>query len=276
LQEPCKLRKPGEVLGETEVLTLFLMLLLTALALAVFLYVGSLFLQGTYYTQPSETLFWGAPAAGLALALFLLLWCLLIVKSPGASPENIPYNTGFAFNPRVDILKEAVKELRAVKKNGEEVLYKRHRVHVGMKEPRDVYKTDQDAPLPWRGQGVEKIILDVEGEKHVFKLVLPPEGERRERRYREFVCDQGWIIKEMDDGPTGRPEAYRWGRFLANLCLNLVHLGLWFVCLWVLLRFQWSHALGLGFCLWLVFTFAFLPMLLSYAARVAARSSLPG
>ena len=52
----------------------------------------------------------------------------------------------------------------------------------------------------------------------------------------------------------------------------LLNFGFFLCCwltLWLLLRFQWSHALGLGFVLWLVFTLSLLPMLLTRAAEVA-------
>jgi hypothetical protein len=35
------------------------------------------------------------------------------------------------------------------------------------------------------------------------------------------------------------------------------------------LRFQWAHALGLAFVIWLVMTLLVLPMLLAYAAEVS-------
>ncbi|MBI3411612.1 MAG: hypothetical protein HY040_25060 [Planctomycetes bacterium] len=252
-------------------LSLVLILLLTTLALMLFLYVGALFLQGYFYTQPSETLFWGAPAAGLALGLFLALWCVFIVNSPGANPENIPYDTFTRFSPRVDMLKEPVKELFAVKKNGDAIHYKRFKIpDKHFKQPIIIYKTDQDTPQPWRGQGVERIHLFVDGEKHEFKLV--PASPDDVSGYRHFVSDDGWIITEMDDGPIGIPQAYRWGRFFANLFLNGFFLALWFLSLWLFLRFQWSHALGLALCAWLVFTLALLPMILSFAASVAASS----
>jgi hypothetical protein len=76
-------------------------------------------------------------------------------------------------------------------------------------------------------------------------------------------------MKEFDDGPNGMPSIFLWSRFLMTLFLNFGHFLLWWLCLWLLLRFQWSHALGLGFVLWLVFTLFFLPMLLGYAAEVA-------
>src|SRR5262249_40196924 len=76
----------------------------------------------------------------------------------------------------------------------------------------------------------------------------------------------GWVLREYSEsGPDGRPYAFRWGRFLGNLFLNFVHLGLWFVAFGLVLRFQWSHALLLAIILWLGMSLAILPMLLGQA-----------
>lgn len=244
-------------------LTLILILLLTTLAIALFLYVGALYLQGLYYTQASETLFWGAPAAALGLGCFFFVWCLLVARSPGASPENIPYSTGFGFSPRVDMFKEPAKEITAVKKNGDKMLYKRQRID----QTRYVYRDTLPKPGPWNGRDVEKLTIDVKGETVEFKLV--PRLKDDPYPYREFVSDTGWTIVEFEDGPAGPPQAILAGRFLMNVFLNLFHLGLWFMVLWTLIRFQWAHALGLAICLWLVFSLAILPMILTQAAILA-------
>src|SRR5205085_4888652 len=112
--------------------------------------------------------------------------------------------------------------------------------------------------------GIDSVVLEIEGQDYVFKRVQGSDGS-----YPEFVNDKGWVMKDYDDGPTGIPSAFRWGRFLMNLFLNFTHFLLWWLALWLLLRFQWSHALGLGFVLWLLFTLIFLPMLLDQAAQVA-------
>ena len=64
----------------------------------------------------------------------------------------------------------------------------------------------------------------------------------------------------MTDNYIGQLSEARSGIVAANLFLNVLHLIAWFLCLWLLLRFQWGHALGLAFVAWLVLTF-FLPPL---------------
>ena len=49
--------------------------LVGAVSLALLFWVGAMFLQGYLYTQPSQHLHWQAPAAALAVAVFVTLWC---------------------------------------------------------------------------------------------------------------------------------------------------------------------------------------------------------
>ncbi len=221
-----------------------------------------MFLQGYIYTEPSPQLYWQAPAAGGVLTLFLLLWCVLVAKSDGATPSDIPYDTLFHFSPRVDLLKEPAKEIWAIYKDGAEKPYERDRLN--QTAYRYVYKKVSPSK-PWRDDGVAAVKLVIDGETLLFKRA-PSDGS-----YGQFVSDQGWVMKEYGDGPTGVPTIFRWGRFLMNLILNFGLLAILWLCLWLLLRFQWSHALGLAFVLWLGFTLIVLPILLNSAAEVAQR-----
>jgi hypothetical protein len=111
------------------------------------------------------------------------------------------------------------------------------------------------------------VAIDIEenNERIRFNLVKSDDSQ-----YSRFVDARGWVIKvHHGAGPDGQPTKSLWGRWLLNLLLNFTHLALWFVCLWLLLRFQWSHALGLAFVLWLTLTLTVLPMLLSRAGSVA-------
>jgi hypothetical protein len=240
---------------------LLLVFLVTGASLAVFFYVGASFLQSYIYTEPSQELYWQAPAAAGVLAAFFTLWCLVVANAEGASPRDVPYDTIFRFSPRVDLLKEPARELWAKYQDGQEKRYDRER----LSQTRWRYvDTNYTPSRPWQGDGVEGVAVEIDGEKSFFKRVPGSDGS-----YGEFVNDKGWVMKEYDDGPTGTPSVVRQGRFVATLLLNLAHFLLWWLCLWLLLRFQWSHALGLGFVLWLISTLAFLPMVLTSAAEVA-------
>lgn len=245
-------------------LNLWLLLLVVAIGLMVLLWVGGLFVQGYIYTQPAPQLVWAAPAAGVVLAGFLAWWCYLVASSPEARPEDIPYDTIFRFSPRVEMVKKPVRELWAIKKNDEKVHYIFHpSAQMGAAQ----YK-DTTSQRPWNSNGVKAIEIKHDGETYRFEEVKVTQGE-----FPQFVNDKGWRMKVFESGPTGIPNIFRTGRFLANVFFNLTHFILWFVCLWLLLRFQATHALVFGFCLWLVLTLAFLPMILGYAAQLAHRSN---
>jgi hypothetical protein len=248
---------------ESAVLSLMLILLVTGLTLMVFFYVGSMFLQGYIYTEPSRQLYWQAPAAGGALMLFLMLWCVLVASAEGASPTNIPYNSLLKFSASVYLLPEPAREIWAVKKNGDKIHFRRKGEVTGVGQTSYRYY-DPVSNRPWRNDGVDSVLLVIGGDNYLFKRNKDASGP-----YGEFVSDDGWVMVEYEDGPTGQPSAFRWGLFLMNMFLNVGHFLLWWLCLWLILRFQWSHALGLGFILWLLFTFTFLPMLLGQAAAVA-------
>ena len=245
-------------------LFLLLIFVLIAMSLTVLLWVGTLFLQGYYYTEPTAGIAWQAPAAGAALALFLTLWCVLLVNNPGTGPSDLPYDTLFRFSPKVEMFDKPVKDLWAVKKEEKEpVHYKLDKRPVGG-QVRNEY-VDELSGRPWNPSGVEAIVIKKDGADIRFN----PIPEEKGTGYREFVSDDGWVMRQFaQSGPTGEPYTFRWSRFLMNLFLNFFHLALWFVCLWLVLRFQWPHALGLALALWLVMTLAVLPMVLEQAAAV--------
>ncbi|MCI0685174.1 MAG: alkaline shock response membrane anchor protein AmaP [Gemmataceae bacterium] len=238
----------------------WLMMLVVTLGLIVLLWVGALFFQGYFYTEPAAQIVWGAPAAGVMLGGFLAWWLVTVVRTPETRPEDIPYDTIFRFSPRVYMVNEPVKQLWAVKKNNEKVLYERYRLDQRRYEYKDV-----TTKRPWNGNGVEKVEIVHNDEKYVFEK----EKTTASGAYQRFVNDKGWSMSTGERGISGEPTTFRTSRFLANLFFNFTHLALWFAGLWLLLRFQWTHALGLAFCLWLLVTLAFMPMMLGYAAELA-------
>jgi len=245
---------------------LLLLLLLVGAVLAGLLYVGALIFQGVFYTEPSTQLSWGAPAAAGVITLFLGLWCALDANNRGATSQDLPYDTLFRFSPEEEMTPGPVEQLWAVRKDSKDpVEYKRRKYAVGGISHVE-YVEAARPDHRWNSSAVvDAILIRIDGQEYRF---VPK--QTREGGYRQFVDADGWVMREYDPGgPTGQPTKFRSGRFLANLLLNSLHLGLWFGCLWLLLRFQWAHALGLGLILWLVMTLTFLPMLLTQAAALA-------
>jgi hypothetical protein len=254
------------------VFTLFVILLIFGITLGVGLFVGGLFLQGYIYTEPSPQLRWGAPATGAALCLFVAFWSLIVVYS-GSTVTDIPFDVIHRFSPTVDKFRKPVSELTAIRNGGKSEVYKlRKSVPFSGAKARSEYHSVRDGK-PWNGDTVEFIVLKTDEGDMRFERVK--EEQREQGAYPQFKTGDGWVMTIYDDGPTGSPTKFRYGRFIANFFLNFVHLALWFVCLWLLMRFEWFHALVGAFVLWLVCTLIILPMLLDFAAGVSEARQVP-
>jgi len=234
----------------------------------VFLAAGAALLQGTLYNDPVPGILWRAPAAALLLTLFLALWSCLAYGAPGH------YGALFLFSPYDE---KAFPEIRAlVTRDGREtqLRYRLSKNAQGLPEYRPV--TQPFRPLPTHPDAI--VVVEDDQERRFL-----PERDAKGR----FVYQQGQALRYVDDrgrvmweDSIGRLSIFRWGRFWANLFLNFLHLGLWFACLWLVLRFQWSHALGLALVCWLAMTVLIVPMILSKVEesafyRPAAQAARP-
>lgn len=249
--------------------SLALILVVVAVTLAVLLFVGGLFLQGYIYTQPASGLAWRAPVAGLIITGLLALWCWLDATDSRSIAGYRPYDTLFLFSPDLKLVNEPVKKFWTIRK-GEKQEYISFKIPQGPGNVITQYyltgKTGLKGPI-WNAAGAEEIIIEHNGKAYHFK---PRKAEDND--YPTYVNDEGWVMTQYDTGVTGLPRMFNTGLFFANLLLNFLHLGLWFGCLWVLLRFQWSHALVLAVIIWLVMTLFVLPPLLSQAVEVVQTS----
>jgi hypothetical protein len=243
------------------VLGLWLTFLLIFVGLTVLFWWGTLFLQNYLYNEPVSEMFWRAPVAALVLTLFLGFWVRLDYRSPGH------YNALFEFSTPLE--EERFKQFWSVK-NGKEILFKQAKNRQG----RIVYR--DAAQKEWSRsdtEGIVKaIIVEENGEKVRFEAQLTPDGKFKPGPV-QYVEGGGRsrVMSEDDIGHLSRP---RRGLLFLNLLLNGLHLGVWFLCLWLLLRFQWSHALGLAFVFWLALTF-FLPTLFNKAEDTARQRAAP-
>src|SRR5262249_10789620 len=120
----------------------------------------------------------------------------------------------------------------------------------------------------WSPMGVQAILFEdnpgkigEKGEKVRFEL-----NKDSDSGNSRFVGPSGWAMGENN---LGQPSIFRSGRLVANLLLNFLHLAVWFLALWLLLRFQWGHALGLAIVIWLIMTLTVLPTLMSHTSEIA-------
>jgi hypothetical protein len=259
------------------VLDLILILLVTAVTLTAVLWAGTFFFQGYIYTEPSAGIFWQAPVAAALLMIGYTIWCASIVFSAKASPANLPYDALHRFSPKEDMAEldgKPPKNIWAIKldrrktgpdKDGEVVPYELKRGPRG----EFIYMSKVGKAHAWQPDGVIAIEIEKpDGSKQRYDLIPTEESANR-----EFVSKDGWVITELPGaggGPGVVPYKFRWGRWFVNLFFNFGHFVVWFLGLWVILRFQWSHALGFAVVMWLAATLIFLPLLLGYAGTASA------
>jgi hypothetical protein len=221
------------------VLYLALILLLTFLFLMALLWIGTRVIQAALYEQVQEDLYWRAPAAAGAVTAFLGLWALFNYSAAEPGQTDLPFDTIFNFTTE-KVAERPVPEFTAQRGKATEKYVARD---VGSARPE------------YRGpEG--KLWLGVR-EKDVQAVVIK-EGDREVK----FQADTGRTryVEEggsryLDSESFGRITTPRGGGSFVRVLLNVLHFVVWFVALWLLLRFQWPHALGLAAALWLVMTF---------------------
>src|SRR5262249_58968055 len=93
-------------------------------------------------------------------------------------------------------------------------------------------------------------------------------GMKHSLRYIEENGD-----RYIEETRLGKIISYRKGKLIGNIFINLIHLALWFLVIWLLLRFQWAHALGFAVIFWLVATLSLVPFLLDKSRRLSERTA---
>jgi hypothetical protein len=255
------------IAAERIVLDLFLVFLLLFAALTVLFWTGTLFFQGYIYSEPVDQVYWRAPAAGLALTVILAFWSFLDYRSPRwyAAPLD------FTATEREDLPKFwSVKQ-------GREIPY------VGKPTPpRGLLQYYDPRGDLWKRSDTEGVVEAIlvegrDGQKTRFEADLTKDGKfKTEKGDAVRYIEVGGRHRVMEDISIGRITTTRSGLVLGYLFLNLVHLGVWFAALWLILRFQWGHALGFGVVLWLMMSLTIMPMLLGRVEKVAQQRALQG
>jgi hypothetical protein len=259
-------------------LSLFLALLLVALAMLVLLWVGTLWGQGFFYDSPTDGIHWRAPAGAGALAAFFLLWMFFERSHPNATDTIFRFTSEQAtdFDHFISVRKN--EEGRE-----EEVRFDRFQLGSGHIEFHD--NKGSNWARSSSGMMVAIIVEDKDptgGDKpirHRFDAEMDKDGKFAPRsaggvnqklRYLEENGNR-FIV---EDEP-GKVFSRRSGRFYLNLFINGAHFLVWFLVLWLLLRFQWAHALGFAFVCWLAMTLAVVPELLDRSRNAAPKKNPP-
>jgi hypothetical protein len=253
--------KPGGEIFPPEhaVLTLVLILLLTWVVLMAFLVVFTVWFQGYIYTEPTTGILWRGPAAGTAVTAALVLWAVLDYRSPGTYRPLHEFSSTETSKP--------FPELRVPRPGGGEDTYRL--VGGGGRPEYRIGGTRTGRQLP---SGPPKVIATRDDEKLVFEPDRDANGNLRAGRdgvveYRARD-EQGreWVMRGDSLGVTTR---FRAGWFFGNLLVNFLFLAAWFVALWLLLAFQWHHALGLALAFWAALLLLLVPPVLDRAEKLA-------
>jgi hypothetical protein len=237
------------------VLTLILVLLLLWFALGVLLAAWTLWFQGYIYSEPAPGVFWRAPAAAAALTVVVCLWVFIDYRAPGR------YRTLFEFSGQEE--QRPYPELRIRTPEGRERAFLLRKDERGRPE----YRDKDNRLLPDRP---DKIIVVEGGQQYVFLPERDAKGNFKVARGESLrYNEEGGQGRYMVEGQWGRVASYHFGWLVLDVFLNGLHFVVWWAVLWLLLRFQWSHALGLAFAFWGVMTLFVLPPLLTRAEEVA-------
>jgi hypothetical protein len=249
---------------EVPVLTLILLVLLLWVVLTVLLSAWTLWFQAYIYSEPTSGIFWRGPAAGSAVMLVLLLWFFLDYRDPPGR-----FRTLFEFSSTDD--SKRFDELRVPRDKTEDVY---RLVRGGARGEYRLKGQPTGKVLPSR----PKKIIVVEGdERYTFEPERDAQGNFKARTTSSwfgssssdelrYIDNRGRVMLESS---LGQLSTFRGGRFVGNLFLSFLLLAAFFAALWLILRFQWPHALGQAFVFWGVMQLFILPPVLTRVETVA-------
>jgi hypothetical protein len=223
-------------------------------ALSLLLAAWTLWFQGYIYSEPVDQVYWRAPAAAAGPALVLGLWIFLDSRSPGSFAVFHEYSASRTSPP--------FDQMTAVYQ-GQERTYKRYTASGGRIEYRDATQTR----MPARP---DKIIVKENDQEITFEPDRDAKGNFKTTGSDPLVYrdSKGRV---MSEGNPGVVTTFRTGGLLLDLIVHFLFLAVWFVSLWLVLRFQWSHALVQAIIVWLVMLlFVVSPLLRTAAATPSA------
>jgi hypothetical protein len=219
----------------------------------------TLWFQGYIYSEPAGEIYWRAPAAGAALTAFVCLWVILDYRSIQDRDDEGRYQPLHNFSARET---ETFEYLWAPNADG------RMESYVRQGNQGNQYVGKGGRKLPSRPAKI-MVSHDPNGEKRTFEPERDVKGNfkvEKDQPLRYYDADNK--SRYMEEGYLGVLTIFHFSWLVMNLLLNFGFLAVWFLCLWLLLRFQWSHALGLAVVFWLVMVLIIMPMILKPAESV--------
>ncbi len=227
--------------------------ILTLVAFAVLLGL-SLFLQAYLYNAPADKIYLRALVGGMAVALFLTGWTYINTR---ADRDN-KYGAIHEFKPTgtTEVTKfEAIRRNRA--KIESTVAFSKT---AGEKE----FRSDVDKS-PYRVNTSDYItvafLIKEEGktEPTRFDAVLESELLYDSKLEKKTFREKGGP-RLIEDDCIGVIVAPSGGVIFLAILINMLHIVVWFLVFWFVMKFTWPHALGLAAVLGIVITLVAVPL----------------
>lgn len=213
-------------------------------------------LQGWLYQDPADRMPIRALLGGTVMAAFLTLWCLIDARSGGGK-----YGTLFEFSP-VDIAEHDAFDSVLKTTTGKQTTI-HYQKRAGSKGGSADFVDSKGQP--WKKNTSDSMVVAIlvrepdKPEPTRFNANLDADGNfPKIASDLRFVDDAG---RYMPAESLGRVYRKKTGVLLANLLLNGLHFVLWWMVLWLGVRFSIWHAFGLAFAIWLFLMVAVQPVL---------------
>jgi hypothetical protein len=214
----------------------FLLILLVYLALAAVLFGVSRFIQGIFYLEVPPTLWWRALIAAGVIWVVALVWPVLFNQAE-AGRWPISFDDMLFLKDTAQQKRELLKELVVVDESNRQTRYRRATNQSGLIE----FRNNDNRPLPLSPPVL--IAVPEEGEGRRLTIVKDKDGY--------IDRSSGSAVYEDPDGEriaeasfyTGTTVGGGYGQFFLTLFGDLVIFVAWFLVLWLILLFQWQHAL---------------------------------
>lgn len=247
---------------------LLLVLLLILVVLVLLITAWSMWFQGYLYTEPSTGLVWRGPAAAGAIMVVLLFFVIFEYRFQ-AGEHRDGYYFGPIWSSTSTKSPKPFDELRVIEDNVE-------KVYVRSKLTGDYHLPNQ--PTRKLTSRPDHVIVEENGKRSKFEPERDADGNFKRRKNRTGEESLRYVDENrrvMVEGRLGQLETYSVGLFIGNLILNFLLLASSFASLWLLVRFQWPHALGHAVVLTLLILFCAMPPLLDYTKSVVVKRAAP-
>jgi len=239
---------------------LFLIIFLgLTLIIAAVLWIGAVILQGWLYNDLAKNLPLRALVGGAVLALFHTGWCAVYQADPGR------FDTLTSF--KTETLDGKYDEFLSVRK-------------VGATEQKPVRYVRQGETNNFQSPETGKMWNRSDADGMVVALLIKEKGKDTPTRFNANLQPDGTFRppdetrweeekgrKYMDHSALGKVYRVRSMAYMGNLTANFLHLLLWVVVLWPVMRFTLGHAIGFGLVLWGVTMLAVQPVLFGLVTK---------